>query len=333
MCRTAWFALIPVAVLAAANPGLGAPQERRTPVERLSPDLVPFIPDPNAVLAVVKVISCAVTPLAREQKEQLTVQLEPVDVIHGEKLKPGGMVEISGKRLADEEARFRSHFDKWNVLPFQPGDLLAVALAPTQNSAVWIALAAQQVVSVKDSVVGALRRAASIERMPPESQVTALEEALSSPSDLLQRYAIEALGRRGLVARLTGAEMIARALFSARILPAGRPPLAMELASRDFYHYEDGAGPANVIVIQTLSRLLVEGGASQQALWTQLLGASLTIEFSKDPQTDAGMRSALIRAVQDPGRVMAALEQQAAQGSKDPRVPKLISAWKEAGAR
>ncbi len=302
-------------------------------MERLSPDLVPFIPDPNAVLAVVKVISCAVTPVPREQKEQLTVQLEPVDVIHGEKLKPGGKIEISGKRLADEEARFRSHFDKWNVLPFQPGDLIAMALAPTQTPAVWIALAAQQVASAKDPVVGALRRASSIDRMVPEARVTALEAALSSPSDLLQRYAIDAVGRRGLVTRIAGAGMIARALFSPRILPAGRPPLALELASRDFYHYEEGAEPANIIVIQTLARLLVEDGGSQQALWTQLLGASLTIEFSKDPQKDAGMRSSLIRAVADPGRVMAALEQQAAQGSRDPRVPKLIGAWKAADAR
>jgi len=320
------------AVLAAATPGMGAPQKRRTPVERLSPDLVPFIPDPNAVLALVRVISCAVTPLPQQQEEQLVVHLETLDVIHGEKLKAGEPIEISGKRLADEDARYRSHFDKWNVLPFQPQDLLIVALAPGQRPAAWIGLAAEQVASAADPAVAALHRASSIEHTPAGSplRAAALEEALSSPTDLLQRYAVEAVGRRAAVTRQAGAEMISRALFSERIPPDARPPLALKLASRDFYHFEEGAEPVNFVVIRTLARLLVDGDAAQRPLWTQLLGASLTIEFSKDPHKDAEMRSSLIRAVTDPApqRVVAALEQQAAQGSKDPRVPKLIAAWK-----
>jgi hypothetical protein len=320
-----WVLFIALAALA------GAPQKRRTPVERLNPDLVPYIAEAKASVAIVRVRSCGVTPLEKEQKQQLTVHLDVVEAMRGT-LQAGSSIEVSGKRLADEEARFRAGFDQWNVLALAPGGLMMAALLPAGNPQQWQALSMRDIASERDPLAGAIRRAVAIEQMPAGTpgRAQALEDALSSPSDVLQAYAIRAV--RGAMPRVAGAEAMARALFSRRALPDARPPLALALASRDFYHYEAGADEANLVVIRALAKL-VAGGGPQVSLWTQILGASLTIEFSADPAKDGAMRSALIRGVTDPApaRVLSALEQQLAAGSKDPRVPKLIAAWKAAG--
>jgi hypothetical protein len=70
-------------------------------------------------------------------------------------------------------------------------------------------------------------------------------------------------------------------------------------------------------------------------VWTQFLGSSLTIEFSKDPKRDQDLRMSIVRAVKEPppGRVIDALEQQVAGGASDPRLAKLIEYWRAAAAQ
>lgn len=297
-------------------------------MERMRSDLVPFISDPNAVLALARVVSATWTPLPAEARETGVVRLELVDVIRGPGLSSGAVIEISGKRLANQQSRNRERTDRWNSLAFEPDDLLLMALRPGN---LFSALAADPVDSPTSPAVAALRRASEIERIDPvEARRTALAQALTASEDLLRDYALDWLGRRGLASRTEAAGMIAHALFAADLPPSSRSSLVTELTSRHFYRYELGADPVNVQVIRSLARLLINGDPARRPLWTQFLAASLTIEFSKDPHKDAEMRAGLIRAVTDPPpqRVIDALQQMLSAGTEDPRVQKLLDAWR-----
>jgi hypothetical protein len=299
-------------------------------VERLRSDLVPFISDPQAVLALARVVAATWTPLPSEARQAGAIRLDLVDVICGPGLSSGAAIEISGKRLANEQSRERERTDRWNSLAFEPGDLLLMALRAGDR---FSALAADPVDSPTSPSVAALRRATEIERIEPlEARRTAVGQALAAHEDLLRDYALDWLGRRGLASRTEGAGMIARALFVTDLPASSRGSLVTELTSRHFYRYELGADPVNVEVVRSLARLVTSGDSVRRPLWMQYLAASLTIEFSKDPHKDAGMRAGLIRAVTDPPpeRVIDALQQQVSAGTQDPRVQKLMEAWRAA---
>jgi hypothetical protein len=293
-------------------------------------DLVPFISEPNVVLALARVVSATWTPLPSEAREAGVVRLELLDVIRGPRLSDGAAIEISGKRLANENSRDHERTDRWNSLPFETGDLLLLALRPGDH---FLALAADPVDSPASPAVAALRRASEIERIDPvEARRTALAEALTAHQDLLRDYALDCLSRRGLASRAEAAAIIAHALFAADLPPSSRSSLVGELASRHFYRYELGVDPVNVQVIRSLAALVANGDSARRPLWAQFLAACLTIEFSKDPHKDAEMRAGLIRAVTDPPpqRVIDALQQLLSAGTKDPRVPQLLEAWRAA---
>ncbi len=298
-------------------------------MERMRSDLVPFISDPNAALALAKVLSATWTPLPAEAREGGVVRLQLIDVIRGPGLSAGASIEISGKRLASEASRDRERRDRWNSLAFAPGDLLLMALRPGTH---LTALAADPVESPASPVIAALHRTVEIERIEPvEARRAALWKALTGPQELVREYAIDALGRRALVSRAEGAGMLARALTAGELPASARSPLVSELVSLHFFRNELGADAVNVQVIGSLAAL-VAGDAAQRPLWAQYLGACLTIEFSKDPAKDAETRRALIRGVTEtaPRLVIEALEQQVSAGNQDPRVPKLLEAWRAA---
>jgi hypothetical protein len=293
-------------------------------------DLVPFISDPNVVLALARVVSAAWTPLPSEAREGGAIRLELVDVIRASGLPAGATIEMAGKRLANEQSRVRERADRWNSLPFEPGDLLLMALRPGTDFA---GLAAEPVDSPSSPAVAALRRASQIERIEPlEVRRTAVGQALTAHEDLLRDYALDWLGSRGLASRTEGAGTIARALFAPDLPASSRSSLAGELTSRHFYRSDLGAEPANVLVIGSLAALLTAADSSRRPLWTQYLAACLTIEFSKDPLKDAEMRAGLIRAVTDPPprRVIDALQQLLSADPRDTRVQKLLDAWRAA---
>jgi hypothetical protein len=293
-------------------------------------DLVPFISDPNAVLALTRVLSATWTPLPSEAREAGVVRLELVEVIRASGLAGGAHIEMAGKRLASEPSRDRERTDRWNSLAFDPGDLLLLALRPGSH---FTGLAAEPVDSPTSPAVAALRRAVEIERIEPlEARRTAVAGALTAHEDLLREYALDWLGRRGLASRTEAAGMIAHALFAPGLPAAARSSLVGELTSRHFYRYDLGVDAANVLVVRSLAELLTGGDSAGRPLWTQYLAACLTIEFSKDAHKDAEMRAGLIRAVTDPPpeRVIDTLQRLAATGTADPRVPKLLEAWRAA---
>ncbi len=298
------------------------------PYSRMRSDLVPFISDPNVVLALARVVSAAWTPLPSEAREGGAIRLELVAVIRASGLPAGATIEMAGKRLANEQSRVRERSDLWNSLPFEPGGLLLMALRP---GAQFAGLAAEPVDSPSSPAVAALRRASEIERIEPlEARRTAVGQALTAHEDLLRDYALDWLGRRGLASRTEGAGMLARALFAPELPASSRSSLAGELTSRHFYRSDLGAEPANVLVIGSLAALLT--AAESAPLWTQYLAACLTTEFSKDPHTDAEMRAGLIRAVTDPPprRVTDALQQLLSASPRDTPVQELLDAWRAA---
>jgi hypothetical protein len=308
-------------------------QLKRTPVEPLAADLVPFIPDPTSSLVLARVVRAAWTPLPAEQKEEGVIELQVEETFRGATPRAGESIEIAGRRMLDPLARARNNFDQWNNLPFAQGDELVLAIAPPPTGKRWDALAANQVAGTSDPLVIGLRRALEIEAMKPaDARIPALEQALAAPQPVLRDYAIDAIARRGLASRDRGAEMIAHALAAPNLPDDSRLPLVRELASPFFYRYALGGDRVNVLVIQSLARLLVNGDRNDRGVWTQFLGSSLTIEFSKDPNRDGELRMSIVRAVKDPPppRVIEALEQQAASGTPDPRVPKLVEYWRAA---
>jgi hypothetical protein len=311
-------------------------QYKRTPVERLAADLVPFIPDPMSSLVLAKVVRATWTPLPAEQKEEGVIELQVGETFRGAAPRAGESIEIAGKRMLDPTARARNNFDQWNNLPFEQGDQLVLALAPPPTGKRWSVLAANQVTGGNDPLVVGLRRALEIEAVKPgEAQIPALEQALAAPQPILRDYAIDAVARRTLVSRERGAEMIAHALEAPGLPADSQLPLVRELASPFFYRYALGADRVNVMVIESLAKLLVNGNRDDRGVWTQFLGSSLTIEFSKDPKRDQDLRMSIVRAVKEPppGRVIDALEQQVAGGASDPRLAKLIEYWRAGAAQ
>jgi hypothetical protein len=300
---------------------------RRLLVERLLADLVPFISDPNTVLALAKVVSAKWSQAAVRENQQGVIALEIVEVFRGPSLKA---IEIHGERLADEQARFKSSFNQWNVLRFEPGDLLLMALR--QGSGSWQALAAQQVSSLQDPAIPALRRAVEIERMEAGARRPALEQALRSHEDLLRDYAVDAIDRRRVTPRDTGAAMLAGAAAAPDTPVESKVAFVKALAARNYFQYELGSDPVNLLIVRTIAGLLAQADAKRGLLWTQFLGSTVAIQFSKDAAKDAEIRRSLIRGVTDPPpeRVIAALAQQVSGGSKDPRAAKLLQHWRGA---
>ena len=99
--------------------------------EGLSPDLIPFISEPNVSMAVVAVTGAR---WARQMSGDLEVDSGPVtfqviSAIHGT-LRDGQSIEVPARRVVDRSARVRHNFDAWNTLSLSSGDYLILAVRP-----------------------------------------------------------------------------------------------------------------------------------------------------------------------------------------------------------
>src|SRR5262245_35071452 len=320
-----WVAAMVGAALLGGAGNIVVAMNRRLLVERLLADLVPFISDPNAVLTLAKVVSAKWSLVRGNQ--QGAVALEIVEVFRGPRIES---IEVHGELLADEQARFKSSFNQWNVLRFEQGDLLLMALR--QGSGSWQALAAHPVSSMQDTAIPALRRAIDIERLEPGARHPALEQALHSHQDMLRDYAVDAIDRRRITPRDTGAAMLAGAAVAPDPPVESKIAFVKALAARNYFQYELGPDPVNLLIVRTIAGLLAQADTKRGSLWTQFLGGTVAIQFSKDAAKDAEIRRSLIRGVTDPPpeRVIAALSQQVSAGSKDPRAAKLLQHWRDA---
>jgi hypothetical protein len=129
------------------------------------------------------------------------------------------------------------------------------------------------------------------------------------------------------VPRDTGAAMLASAAAAPDTSVESKIAFVKALAARNYFQYELGADPVNLLVVRTIANLLIHADAKRGPLWMQFLGSTVAIQFSKDPAKDAEIRRSLIRGVTDPPpeRVIAALSQQV-----NPRAAKLLQHWRDA---
>jgi hypothetical protein len=300
----------------------------------LSSDLVPYISDPSASLILASIASARWVPAPDDSgMENGTLQFRVEELFSDTGPKPGELLTITAQRYGDPEKRQQMGFDAWNTLSLQPGNALVMAVRriPTDS---WIALAAEGAPAGDTTLVAAVRRAREIEKQPnPVARVQMLREALNSPQDLLFQYALDAIGRRGRAPRDEAARIIVEALLSNGRANNAKLSLVQQLTRQPIYEDQRGADPVNRMVIGSVARVLaMEGEPEWSLIWTQFLAVSLLPAFSADANKDREIRQTLIRAVPERTRrqVPEVLAKAAQQRPTDPRIPKLLEAWKAA---
>jgi len=301
----------------------------------LASDLVPYISNREAALILATVDSARWAPAADDPgMEDGTLHLRVRELFSDSGPKPGALLTIGAQRYGDAKKRRQMGFDSWNVLPLEPGNSLVMAVAKGPSASEWIALAAEAVPSGDTALVVAVRRAREIEKeQDPAARRRMFDEALKSHQDLLFRYALDAIGRRGREPRKEAAKMMVDALVSQGQSKNAKLTLVQQLTRQPIYEDERGADPVNQLVIGSVAGVLATESEPQWSLvWTQFLAASLLPAFSADVNQDREIRQTLIRAVPEQTRrlVPEILAKAAQQSPTDPRIPKLLEAWKGA---
>jgi hypothetical protein len=299
----------------------------------LASDLVPYVSDPTASLILVNVVSARWTPAPTDPEwEDGTIQLRTVERFSGPGPAAGENFTIIGRRYGDPLKRRSMGFDSWNVVPFEAGAALVLAVRRAASNG-WTPLAAEAVPHGDNTLVPSVRRAVEIERSNPAAQPPMLKDALTSKQDLLFRYALDAISTRTRVPRNQAAEMMAQALLSNGLQSNAKFQLVQQATKRPIYDDDHGSDSVNRLVIGAVSRVLVAESNPEWALiWAQLLSTSLLPAFSPDATKDADIRLTLIRSVPEPARheVPGALTKAAGQSPADQRIPKLAEAWSAA---
>lgn len=304
----------------------------------LASDLVPYISHPEAALILATVDSARWAPATDDPgMEDGTLQLRVSELFSDSGPKPGALLTVAAQRYGDAQKRRQMGFDSWNVLPLEPGNSLVMAVIKGSSASQWTALAAEAVPAGDTALVVAVRRAREIEKeQDPTARRRMLDEALKSHQDLLFRYALDAIGRRGRVSRNEAAKMMVDALVSQSQAKNVKLSLVQQLTRQPIYVDERGADSVNKMVIGSVAGVLAMESEPQWSLvWTQFLAASLLPAFSADANQDREIRQTLIRAVPEQARrqVPEILAKAAQQSPTDPRIPKLLEAWKGALAK
>jgi hypothetical protein len=324
----------------------GSPQERKstmTPsgVDReqiLSAELIPSISDSSASMVVARITA---VHLIRQhgtdpEIETGTIALSVLEPIRSHTLSAGSAVEVPAWRMADPILRVRNGINQWNRLSLKEGELLLIAVKPTGSPGLWQALAARQLQSAADPLVAAARQCYAIESEEATARKREmLAGALASNQDLLTFYALDALGRRDVLGREAGAELIARAIVTARIAPAEKLELGSYLGRLYFFRPDAKSDRANQMVLVALAHGLVNApGPENRVEWATELASALGNEFSSRPGENSAVRLALIRSVASPqaGQVLQALAEVLQQAPREerPRIKELMNAWREA---
>ena len=301
----------------------------------LSGDLVPWISDSGALMLLARVQNVQFTV---EQDQGLAVEtgrvtLAIVESLSDSSVSPGGTIVVPAKRIEDEITRVRNAFDHWNVLPLLRNDLVIVAVRRTATPGLDQALAARQVDSPSDPLVQGIRQAYALERFSgsPEAREGIFAAALTGPNDVFNEYAVDALQRRTVLGRQTGARLIALATASNGAGSDRRLQLAESLT--ELLDPERRADETNVLIVRTVAQALAsDPDPEERSRWAMYLAAVLLKEFATDPLVDRQWRSALIRSVDSPApdnmiSILSGLEQ---RDRDDDQVRALLRAWRTA---
>ncbi len=306
----------------------------------LSGDLVPAISDASSSMVVARIASVRLGKVRGDDADEETgkIALNVAAVIHARTLTQGSVMEVPVRRLAEPAQRVRTLFNQWNALALKQGDFLLLAVRPAGSAGVWQAVAGRQVQSVADPLVGAARQCYVIEGFegPMPQKRDMLAGALVSDQSLLMFYALDALGRRAILGRDAGAELIARAVVVGKTQPEQKLELGGNLAGLYFFRPEAGADRTNQMVLVALAHGLVSERDHPQncGAWATELAGALGNEFSPRREENASVRLALIRSVTTPpaAQVIQALEavEQQLPREERPRIRELIRSWREA---
>jgi hypothetical protein len=302
----------------------------------LSPDLVPFLFDALASVVLVKILGVQIAASASPGVESGTLRVEIVRVLRGRELTNGGVLEIPFARIADAEARDHNRSNQWNALDLSQGVLLLLALERAGPSVAFRSVAGVRVSAPSDPNVGETAGALEIEALDPARREQPMREAILQGKDILRRYAIEAVGVRGVVPRPVAVEMIAAALADPQRPPDDRLELGILLARTPLFDAASGADATNVLVVSVLAQGLVEDrDADRRSTWLALLASRVLSDFDDDEQASEWKRRSLIHGITRPTRdeIVRALNTQAQRGdpADQPLAKDLLREWKKAG--
>lgn len=347
--------LVPLLLLAAA-PGPPARAAERTPrgsaasvkanfmiAPPLSADLVSAIANPALEMLLVRLIDLGPGTAEADGLAVRTgpARFEVLDVIHGRSFQRGQTLVVPVSQIADPPVRVRNQINKWNGVPLQPGSAMLLACAPVPPGSPCIAQAGIAVDGTQGGEVEAVRRCYAIEeqRTLPEPErwnrlSPLLAAALQSPQPLLFQYALDFLGRRMVLGRDAGANLLARAVAHPATGAEQRFEIGSALSGRSpLFDPARGADRANIDVVTALaSGLVAETVPRQQLQWMRFTAAVLLAELSPDPARAAALRRQLAHGVSQPPaeRVRQALQavHAGATGPDQERAAALAEVWR-----
>lgn len=283
----------------------------------LSPDLVPFIADPGTSLVLARIADVQIGKPPSPDVERGTITCAVPRVFRSERLKVGDTIKVSYERKADPRIRKRNAFDQWNVLSLERGTLLLLACRPAVGPGRAIALAAIEVESDRSPEVIELERCLAIENLPePGQKRQQLAEAIAGGKEFLRPYALDAIGRRGLVPPFEAVEIVDRAITSEKTTPDDDLDLARELLDHPFFDKNRGADRANQRVVASLVKgVLRERDPERRTRWIQYLASRVCAEFSTDRVEDRTIHQGLLRSISpsDTKELISTLSVQTAQ--------------------
>ncbi len=304
--------------------------------ETLSGDLAPFVSQPDISMIIAQVEN---THWTRKTDQGLELEIGSVvfrvaEGLHGTKPRPGDVIEVPASRVASPTIRVRNRSNYWNAVRLGPHDKLILACRPTDDPRVWKAAAARQISSPAAGDVTAVRQAYEIEEFSGSApqKLKMLAGALQSELDLLNRYALDYLGRHATPQRDSAVQLLHDAILSPKTPSDHKLNFALALTGQTFLVRERKADPANQMIVGTLATALVnEDDTARRATWARILASSVLMEFSPDPQEASQIRSSLTRSPQNPpaARVNSVLSDVIAQSTGDEKemVTRLLKSW------
>lgn len=272
-------------------------------VENLSADLIPFISETKSSTLLVRVMN---VQFAQETEEGIEMEvgiltIEVLEVFFSKDFVLGDIIGIPFKRAIDPSVRDRNSVNQWNNLPLTKGGLLVVA-GLTDTPKVLKGQAGININTLEDPVISAIRQCYLIEGDKDiKEKHTLLQRALAGTEDILRYYTLDFLGRRSMLGRKAGAEIIGNAMISQNIIPQHKLDLGFYLTQNYFLKSELGADSTNQIVVTALAMILVkETDVEILSNAAQLLSSCVLDEFSPKKDTNKLIRSSLISGIHTP---------------------------------
>jgi hypothetical protein len=307
--------------------------------EILSADLFPFVEEKDVSMVLARVVTVR---SARQRQEDLetdvgVVTFEVAEVIYSNTVTQGVAIAVPMMRVADPAIRARNSQNQWNNLFLKAGNLVVLACRPMGHQGACQGLGAIPVDTVASPIIGAMRKCYAIEHFRGQAQQRTglITEALVSPEAQLRYYALDLLGRRALLGREGGAELIMRAMASNNASPDDEADLGDFLTRLYFYDPDRKADPTNVAIVSMLARELVsETDRERRFNWLRLLASCVLGEFSAQAAADRAARNTLVGSVRSPSpqEVINALSSAYNEAADDEKgiIAELRNAWVDA---